>query len=252
MSKVYVDWFSSGAEKARLRKDLIVVIDVLRCASLIVTALSSGVRRVIVCSNPSEAIKLKELMVEDCFLAGESNGVKPEEFDLNNSPTEFLSRISEFKGKTMILTTSLGAKAIINAASQHRPTLIGCLLNSRGVSLEASRLLRELNADLTIICSGFLSQEFSIEDFIGAGSIIANLPEWIERSEEAALAEFFYKNAWREEFMLIFKNSRAYRKLLDLNADRDIEFCLKKDVYSTVPKAVKRRLNDSFFVEVIR
>ena len=91
------------AVKSILPDEVPVVIDTLRAASTIVTALASGVTEIIPVACDEEAFRLKE---QGMVIAGESGGVKLPGFDLGNSPLEVQNRIQRSPCKTMAFKTS--------------------------------------------------------------------------------------------------------------------------------------------------
>ena len=73
---------------------------------------------------------------------------------------------------------------------------------------------------------------FAIEDFLGAGEIIGNLRD--HELDEMSLAAYM---ASRDENMVnkAIKNSRSARRLVELGLESDIDFCLRRNIYDTVP-----------------
>ena len=73
---------------------------------------------------------------------------------------------------------------------------------------------------------------FAIEDFLGAGEIISNLLN--NELEEMALASYL---AIRDKNMVdeAIKNSRSARKLGEIGLSDDVDFCLKRNIYDSVP-----------------
>ncbi len=80
-----------------------VVIDTLRAASTIVTALSCGVAEIIPVASDEEALRLRD---RGMVIAGEAGGVKIPGYDLGNSPVELLQRMEQKPFKTMAFKTS--------------------------------------------------------------------------------------------------------------------------------------------------
>src|SRR5205823_8847663 len=66
-----------------------VVIDVLRATTTIAYALAQGYERVLACGDLDQARELARRVNGGAVLAGERACVKPEGFDLGNSPREF-------------------------------------------------------------------------------------------------------------------------------------------------------------------
>ena len=73
---------------------------------------------------------------------------------------------------------------------------------------------------------------FAIEDFLGAGEIISNLQD--QELDELALASVLAsqnKKAVNEAV----KNSKSAQGLYELGLGEDVDFCLKRNLYDTVP-----------------
>src|SRR4030042_1909444 len=91
-----------------------VVIDVLRASSTIVNALQNDAKEIIPVSTVEFAVKVSGGMFSgQTLLGGERNTKKVEGFALGNSPLEYTPDI--IGGKTIILYTTNGSKAIVKA-----------------------------------------------------------------------------------------------------------------------------------------
>lgn len=66
--------------------DAVVIVDVLRSSTAIVTALENGTNSIILCEPLEEAKKVAKKMCPEVLLVGEQDGITPEGFDLNISP----------------------------------------------------------------------------------------------------------------------------------------------------------------------
>ena len=92
--------------------DLVVVLDVLRATSAICTAIEHGVKEIIPVATVEEA---RELQAKGYIAAAERGGQIVEGFDLGNSPYSYMD--PQLKGKSVVLTTTNGTKAIDMARS---------------------------------------------------------------------------------------------------------------------------------------
>ena len=140
--------------------ELVVVIDVLRATSAICTALENGVERIKPVATVEEA---REWQAQGYIAAAERNGQIVEGFNLGNSPVAFIEKAEELKGKTVVLTTTNGTKAI-DMASQKQTVVIGALNNLDALS---SWLLKQ-DENVLILGSGW-KDKFNLEDTICAG-----------------------------------------------------------------------------------
>ncbi|MGQ4833459.1 MAG: 2-phosphosulfolactate phosphatase [Candidatus Asgardarchaeia archaeon] len=87
-------------------RKIVIIIDVLRATTSIVTALSSGAPIVIPVESEIEAIKLKRenFSSEGIILAGEKNNKRIPGFDMGNSPYEF--SVHRFSAPIILKTTN--------------------------------------------------------------------------------------------------------------------------------------------------
>src|SRR5207302_699734 len=141
---------------------LAVVIDVLRATTTIIYALVAGCSCVRPCQEVDEAKELgSDLTAGTALLGGERGGQPLAGFDLGNSPGEYTSRLC--KGKTVVLTTTNGTRAIFRAAEAERAILAGFV--------NYSAVCDQLQADsrpIHLICAG-TENEVSLEDTLLAG-----------------------------------------------------------------------------------
>ncbi|HIE14944.1 TPA: 2-phosphosulfolactate phosphatase [Candidatus Bathyarchaeota archaeon] len=229
--RVNVGLKAADAKDATLRGDLIVVIDVLRCTSTIITALSNGAEAVIPVRTIKEAREIKE-MNPDYLLAGERRGFKPLEFDLGNSPLEFTPR--KVYGKTIILTTTSGTKAL-KKSEKARYVLVGAFLNASSIAKTAIKIARENEIGLTLLASGEKGK-FSLEDFLCVGAIAKGITKIGEVNlSDTAQAAILAFQTTQNNILSNVQKSRHAKYLIKAGLERDVEFCCKLDLYRTVP-----------------
>ena len=96
---------STGEKGAKSTKhdESCVIIDVLRASSIIVTALSHGVKEILTLTSITDALKLKK---KRYTTVGERKGAKLPGFDLGNSPVELLNATQNNPIKKIAITTS--------------------------------------------------------------------------------------------------------------------------------------------------
>jgi 2-phosphosulfolactate phosphatase len=193
-----------------------IVVDVLRATSTIAQALASGFRRVLCCAEIDEARTLRAA-IPDSVVGGERQAVRIEGFDVGASPREFL----EPQAETLILSTTNGTRAILEAARRCEEVVLGSLLNLAAVARAAR------GRDAVIVCAGFQGA-FALDDAYCAGRIVQLLD--VERSDAAIAADLV---------------ARAFPTALDgLNArtygppglEEDIAFCARESVLEVVPR----------------
>lgn len=204
----------------------VVAIDVLRATSAICTAFEHGVKEVIPVSTIEEA---KSYQARGFMVAAERGGEVVEGFDFGNSPYSYM--MPELKGKTVVITTTNGTRAINTAAKDHK-VYIGSFINLQVV---IDKLLAEPE-DVLLLASGWQGK-FNLEDSICAGAIAdALLLSGKYRSEEDSTiaSRFLYEKA-RVNYFGFLKASSHRRRLRRLNLNRDIRYCLSPNTSRVLP-----------------
>lgn len=121
---------------------LVVMIDVLRASSTIVTALANGCRGFIPILSPDQAKKkAQQFEKEGVLLGGEREGTKIEGFDLGNSPREY--KKEAVKDKTIIFSTTNGVKTLEMVKSAYE-IIIGSFLNLLGFIPRSSAAVNKI------------------------------------------------------------------------------------------------------------
>ena len=206
-----------------------IVIDVIRATTTMCQALASGYERVFCAAEVEEAQALREELGEG-VLGGERNAVRIPGFDLGNSPREYL----EPAGRTLILSTTNGTRAVVSAAQRCERVLVASLLNLVAV-VEAARVADE---DVIVVCAG-VHGALALDDAYVAGRIV-ELLDW-ERSD-AAEAAVRLMSTWSGA-EVAFRASKSGRNLLE-NApelEGDIAFCARESVVDIVPRLAALR-----------
>lgn len=217
-------------EKNSLQNASVVVIDVLRASSTIVAAIENGAERIIPIADVETASRLVRPAERDKkLLAGERKCLPVPGFDLSNSPGEFTP--ARVRGKTIVLTTSNGTRAIAAAAKAGR-IVICALTNLHAV---ASALRGE--PELVVLCCGS-EGSIAAEDLLCGGMLLKSLepaasPESFSDAARVArvVAEQFGSNA--EAFV---RSSDHGRKLVALGFESDVVFCSRVGASSSVPE----------------
>ena len=117
-----------GAKKA---EGLTVIIDVFRAFTTECYCFAGGAVKSYPIGSMEDAFALKREH-PDWVLLGERGGAKVEGCDLGNSPWDAMNY--DFRGKTMIHSTSAGTQGIVNAARASATQIItGSLVNAKAV-----------------------------------------------------------------------------------------------------------------------
>ncbi len=216
---------------ARIPAATVVVIDVLRATSSIVTALENGASGVVPVREADEAIVVMRRLGRDrALLAGERESRLIAGFDLDNSPASFTRERVE--GKTLVLTTTNGTRALIEAAHGSGTVYCAALLNRAAI---VDRLAAA-EGDARLLCAGNAGA-LSFEDLLCAGAIVDALVrhnKQLEISDAArAAATVFTANARRLTTALA--SGTHARALVEKGFAADVASCAKIDVSACVP-----------------
>ncbi|MFN4258412.1 MAG: 2-phosphosulfolactate phosphatase [Gemmataceae bacterium] len=218
------------APVARLAGGLAVVIDVLRASTTIIYALAAGCADVHPCAEVEEAKEVAGRMrMGRVLLGGERGGVPLPGFDLGNSPGEYSASVC--KGRTVVLTTTNGTRALARAAAAER-VLVAGFVNYSAVCEQ----LRQDKRPLHIICAG---QEgaIALEDALLAGAFVDFLCEIEEvcLNDGARLAWDCFENHGRV-LSGALEVSQSGVKLRQLGYGADIEAAAQIDQFHIVPE----------------
>jgi 2-phosphosulfolactate phosphatase len=205
--------------------DVVVVIDVLRATSAITTALHAGVKEIIPVATVEEAIQYKK---NGYIVAAERDGKVVEGFDFGNSPYAFMN--PEMVGKSVVLTTTNGTKAIQTASEK---TVIIACLNNLSVVCE---YLIQLNKNVLVLASGW-KEKMNLEDTICAGAIADHLIETkkFTSNEDSTLAAKFIFRSARDNMYTFLRSSSHRRRLMQLKIQKDVKYCLMVDTVPCIP-----------------
>ncbi len=214
----------------KFKDRIVVVIDVLRATSVMVTALNNGCDKIIPVKEIEEAIDIASKDRNKYLLVGERGGIKIDKFDFSNSPLDYTEDI--VKGKSLIMTTTNGTRAIKNSEEAEK-IFIGALINGRVVAEK----LAKLNKDVTFVNAG-TDGEFSMDDFITSGYIINCLRDIMKNhctlTDIAKTSEYVYIN--NPSIISFVKDALHYKRMKDLRYNEDLRYCLSKDLINIVPE----------------
>ncbi len=203
----------------------VIVLDIIRATTTIVTAITYGAKGIIPVRRIDEALAYKK---SDVIIAGEEMGLKPEGFDLGNSPKEF--RSSLIQNRWIVMRTHNGTQAIV-LSSPAKYLLIGAFVNATA----CANLAAKLKKDVVIFCSGTRGM-FSLEDSIAAGciaDILATHHQFQLDDASLLLAKSYHK--LQESSFSLLKQSKAAKRLKEIDKWLDISDCLQIDQYDVVP-----------------
>lgn len=204
-----------------------VVIDVFRATSAVITALQYGVKEIIPVKDIEDALEYK---ANGYITAAERKGEIVEGFDFGNSPFAFMKQ--ELIGKTVVLTTSNCTMAMLQV-KHAKKVFAGAFTN---ISALAETLYKE-KEDILLLCAGW-KNKFSIEDSLFAGALTDRLLNDYDFDSDcdSALASLTLYHSVKDNIPEFLSRSSHRKRLGHLNLDRDIEYCLQHDQASVVPQ----------------
>lgn len=202
----------------------IVVVDILRATSCMVTAFAHGVQSISPFANLEECRSMKK---KGFIISGERDGKKVEGFDKGNSPFEYTG--DDIHEKKIAFTTTNGTQAIEKAKGAKK-IIIGSFLNLSSI---VKYLLFGENSVL-IVCAGWRGK-VNLEDTLFAGAVMEKLKNHIEPDCDAPLAAQHLYNLAKDDMVKFLSNSSHVKRLNRLNIQKDIEYCLTPDQYQVIP-----------------
>jgi 2-phosphosulfolactate phosphatase len=228
---------SSGIEEDDVRDRTVVVIDVLRACSTIVTALNNGARAVLPVLDMAQASKIASNLDPDVYrLGGERGGEKIEGYHLGNSPLEYTH--DEVEGRDIILNTTNGTKALTRARGA-RHLVAGSLLNAGRVV----EFIKQVDTDVTIVCAG-RHNRISLEDTVCAGLILDRLwdetePTFVSDAANAAYTLYMHD---QPDVSTRLRRGNAVQLLTDMGYEDDVDYCFRVDAVPVLPYYTDNRL----------
>ena len=217
---------------------IVVVIDVLRVSSTIVTALANGAEKILPVLEVQEVFDKKEQLISEgvppdkILLGGERMGRKVSGFDLGNSPLEYSPE--KVQGKTIIISSTNGTKSITRSKKAGE-ILVGSFINAG----EVAKYLSERDLDIVFYLSG-KEGRFSLEDAMGAGMIMEEIDRDfdIEMSDAARLCHILFEKFNKIPSAVFFSGEHG-KYLASIGLDEDLRYCAKTNIIKKIPMVSK-------------
>ena len=218
---------------------LVAIIDVLRAATTVATALGNGARTVIPLEGPDEVIqRSKEFARSQILLAGEQKMHPIVSFDLGNSPQSFTPEVVE--GKSILITTTNGTRALLGVQGA-RDIVIASYVNFTAV-LAMMKVAASSNTDIAIICAGE-EGGFTLEDAACAGRYVKSIPKRASiQANDAAAASVLIEKKYGDNIAKVFKESAHGQALQEAGFGDDLAAAAEVDAYPVVPIYQERQI----------
>lgn len=218
----------SPAMYPEFKKDdsVVVIVDILRATSAIVTAFMNGVKRIIPVATLEEA---KQYKLKGYFVAAERDGIVRDFADFGNSPYNFKRELIE--GREIVYSTTNGTNCIM-MASHSSQVIIGSYLNLNAVA----DYVISRKKDVVILCAGWKGK-FNLEDSLFAGA----LSELILKDRnynticDSVHASIDLWNIARNDLMNYIEKAAQRHRLKKNNLDDVIGYCHTLNLTSVIP-----------------
>lgn len=214
---------------------IVVIIDVLRVSSTIITALANGAEKILPVLEVHEVFEKKEQLISEgvtphkILLGGERMGMKVEGFDLGNSPLEYTPE--RVNGKTVIISSTNGTKSVTRSGNAGE-IIIGSFINSGSTA----EYLANQDKETVFYLSG-KEGRFSLEDAVGAGMIIEKIIDKsasVELSDSSLMCLMLYEK-YKSEPYKVFIDGEHGKYLDSIGLKKDLFYCAEVDIIAEIP-----------------
>ncbi|MEE1945973.1 2-phosphosulfolactate phosphatase [Pedobacter sp. KR3-3] len=215
-----------------IEKSIVVVIDILRATSSITYGIDNGAEAIIPVAQVEDCLAYAD---KGYLLAAERNGEVVAGYDFGNSPFSYTA--AKVAGKTIVLTTTNGTKAMHLAHARAHQVVVGSFLNLTALTT----WLKAQDKDVLLLCAGW-KDKFNLEDTLFAGAVVNKLrQDFVHFDDACVVAEDMYLMAKDDLRTYLHKSSHSHR-LAQLNIEDDVQFCLKLDICQAIPVLIGEKL----------
>jgi len=216
--------------------DTVILIDIYRASSTIVTAFGNGVKEIIPCVEIEQVLKIKNKNSK-ILAAGERNGEKIEGFELDNSPISFNN--PNIKNSIVALTTTNCTKAI-DIAKNTKEIIFASFLNIDAVCNYIIRKLSSIDR-CVILCAGNKSKE-SEEDNLFATELVYKLSNILNVNLDFIGNSLLAHRLELDKTIKKLTNSSHAKRLISVGKRNDIDFSLIFNKFDCVPIYANRSI----------
>jgi 2-phosphosulfolactate phosphatase len=214
-----------------LKDKNVVVIDVLRTSTTMITGLANGAKEIIPTESIAAAGMIGRNSEGQALLCGEKNAKVIEGFNLGNSIKEYSEE--NVKGKILVFNSTNGTPSLIKSKFARNCVVLGFVNMSRVVSY-----LNELREDFIILCAG-KDGEFSLEDTVCAGMLVSELLNSEVKDRyiltDSSLGASKLYSAYKKDILKMLHETEHGKFLVSLGFEDDLTACSKVDEYNLLP-----------------
>jgi 2-phosphosulfolactate phosphatase len=215
------DWGAHGLQALLPASEVIVIVDVLSFCSAVDIAVGRGAWVYPVPARDSAAEKLARRV--GAVIAQRTASQR----GYYLSPSSLLEIPA---GTRLILPSPNGAT--LSTSTSSVPTLAGCLRNARAIAQAA----RQLGSNITVIAAGERWQDGSLrpalEDFLGAGAILAELDGSLSPEAQSAVNAF---QGSRNRLAANLQECASGRELVERGRLQDVELAAAINTSTCAP-----------------
>lgn len=215
-----------------IENSIVVVIDVLRATSSITYGIDNGAQAIIPVMEVEDCLAYAD---QGYLLAAERNGEVVTGYDFGNSPFSYTK--DKVYGKTIVLTTTNGTKAMHLAQERAHQVIVGSFLNLAAIC----DYLKSQNRNVLLLCAGW-KDNFNLEDTLFAGAVVHHLQVDFKLADDSCVAAVDMYQLAKDDLRQYLRKSSHSHRLIKLNIEEDVQFCLKLDLCKTIPVLEGERL----------
>jgi 2-phosphosulfolactate phosphatase len=225
MTKLNVLIKKESLEEQQLANQVVIVLDILFATSTIVHALAQGATSVWPAMDRDEAVQLAARL-NHAVLAGEYLAEPLAGFA---SPLPLALARKPLRDRPVVYCTTNGTVALRRAANAMR-VYAGALLNCTALVTDVVR--RYPKSPVLIVCAGSAGH-FNLEDFYGAGHIVAQFmtTAGYEPNDAARAAALLYLGC---ESRTALYESRVGRLMISRGQRHEVEYAATRDALDVV------------------
>ncbi|PEJ60669.1 2-phosphosulfolactate phosphatase [Bacillus sp. AFS002410] len=242
-----VEWGKRGAREAAERGDITIIVDVLSFSSTVVSAVYHNALIYPYPPNLDGKAYAKNISAE--YILGRNEAAVLGKATL--SPISF----NEKHATKKFVLSSLNGAFCTWIASKVPALLIGSLLNASSVATYVNQIKTASNANITVIPCGEVWNDArenedvlrpSIEDYLGAGAILAELEGTKSPEAEICIGAFLHSKHKIKEFIW---ECGSGRELRFKDFEDDVKHCSQLNSYNVVPVLQDGCFQDALKIE---